>query len=76
MSKFYTVVKNGNNAEYGLDHALGWFYTEYSSEDEPIVDESTFTTGLGHGRLVALLEGSSAPKEHIYRIAMDIDPAE
>ncbi len=76
MSRFSaTKLGSGNTVTYGLDHILGWFYSEENAKGEIIADEDSALTGLGRGRLLELLDDTNAPKEHCFLIAMDLDPA-
>ena len=76
MSRFSAQVidKPEHSVLYGLDHVLGWWYQEYDGDDECIIDKDTMTNRLTKGQLVELLEKTDAPKKHLQRIAMDLDP--
>ena len=83
MSRFTATHKeNGNLVAYGLDHACGWFYQEWSQDanedeaDRPVVDiDSQIIGGLNRSGLVERLVKTDAPERHLRRIALDLDPA-
>ena len=76
MSAFWAHVLDNpeNTVSYGLDHVTGWFYTEFNSDDEPVVELDSMFTGLSKGKLLELLEKTDAPAKHLKRIALDLDP--
>jgi hypothetical protein len=50
-----------------------WFYQEFDSDDECVVDEDRLT-GLDKGKLLDRLLKTNAPAAHLERIALDCDP--
>jgi hypothetical protein len=76
MSRFTCRHEDGWTVAYGLDHALGWFYQEFDAYDNCITDEDTFSTGLGRGRLLELLEQTDALESHKSAIALDLCPSD
>ncbi|RPI55330.1 MAG: hypothetical protein EHM49_02080 [Deltaproteobacteria bacterium] len=80
MSRFYTTKKDPAAADitiaYGIDDG-GWFYQEFNEDEDCIMDlDSRFSRGFGRGKLVELLENTTAPPAHIRNIALDLDPGD
>lgn len=77
MSQFYCNKPDGTEVLYGLDHVLGWFYTEFAADNplKTLVDLCSTLGTLSRGELVGLLKATDAPQQHITFIALDIDPA-
>lgn len=85
MSQLVGKHKNGNTIRFGLDHALGWFYTEENAAGDEVValDQGPFTPRkdrLNAARLIELLQ-ANLTRECLQRlqpainnIAMDLDP--
>lgn len=69
-------AKHNLTLDYGLDHALGWFYTIFDSDkdDEEVIEEKDTTfDNLSKGQLAEKMIEFNAPKEHIRRVLLDLD---
>lgn len=87
MSQLVGKHHNGNTIRFGLDHALGWFYSEENAAGDEVValDQGPFTPKqdrLNAARLIELLQANLTRgclqrlQPAINNIAMDLDPGQ
>lgn len=79
----YNKQHDGNIVSWGYDHALGYFIDEYTSEDEPVFDISSYCVLVPHpdyphkmsysrAELLALFQEYDIPQEHIDLLVLDL----